>query len=147
MSAELSSHTSPIAPTATYCSCSLWFFVLLFPHDENCAFIFATPALVRLFSSCVSLVCVVRECVAFCCVAPRMRSDIMRGLSLSMRVPTVSPANDENFCRELSLTEWWEKSPKGKEGAHLIYSSRRSTLADEEQKRTCLHNSLSYQAS
>ena len=35
-----SSHTSPIAPTATCCSCSLWFFVLLFPHDENCAFIF-----------------------------------------------------------------------------------------------------------
>ena len=64
-----SSHTSPIAPTATCCSCSLWFFVLLFPHDENCAFIFATPALVRLFSSCVSLVCAVRECVAFCCEA------------------------------------------------------------------------------
>ena len=69
-----SSHTSPIAPTATCCSCSLWFFVLLFPHDENCAFIFATPALVRLFSPCVSLVCAVRECVAFCCVAPRRRS-------------------------------------------------------------------------
>ena len=29
---------------------------------------------VRLFSSCVSLVCAVRECVAFCCVAPRRRS-------------------------------------------------------------------------
>ena len=69
MSAELSSHTSPFAPTATCCSCSLWFFVLLFPHDENCAFIFATPASVRLFSSCVSLVCVVRGCVAFCCEA------------------------------------------------------------------------------
>ena len=59
-SAELSSHTSPIAPTATCCSCSPWFFVLLFPHDENCAFIFATPVVVRLFSSCVSLVCAVQ---------------------------------------------------------------------------------------
>ena len=55
-----SSHTSPIAPTATCCSCLLWFFVLLFPHDENCAFIFATHASVRLFSSCVSLVCAVQ---------------------------------------------------------------------------------------
>ena len=41
-----------------------------------------------------------------------------------MRVPTVSPANDGYSCRELSLTEWWEKSPKGKEGgaSNLEYS-------------------------
>ena len=51
---------------------------------------------------------------------PRRRSGIMSELSLSMRVPTVSPANDEYFCRELPLFEWWEKSPKGKEGVHLI---------------------------
>ena len=51
---------------------------------------------------------------------PRRRSGIIRELSLSMRVPTVSPANDGYSCRELSLTEWREKSPKGKEGAHLI---------------------------
>ena len=62
-----SSHTSPIAPTATCCSCLLWFFVLLFPHDENRAFIFATPA-----SS--SLVFVVSE--------PCVRSTRMRGILL-----------------------------------------------------------------
>ena len=62
-----SSHTSPIAPTATCCSCLLWFFVLRFPHDENRAFIFATPA-----SS--SLVFVVSE--------PCVRSTRMRGILL-----------------------------------------------------------------
>ena len=41
-----------------------------------------------------------------------------------MRVPTVSPANDEYFCRELPLFEWWEKSPLGKEGVHLIKGTR-----------------------
>ena len=51
---------------------------------------------------------------------PRRRSGIIREMSLSMRVPTVSPANDEYSCRELPLFEWREKSPKGKEGAHLI---------------------------
>ena len=52
---------------------------------------------------------------------PRRRSGIIRELSLSMRVPTVSPANDEYSCRELSLTEWWEKYRRvRKEGVHLI---------------------------
>ena len=42
---------------------------------------------------------------------------IIREMSLSMRVPIVSPTNDVFFCRELPLFEWWEKSPEGKEGA------------------------------
>ncbi len=45
---------------------------------------------------------------------------IMREMSLSMRVPIVSPANDGYSYRELPLFEWWEKSPLGKEGVHLI---------------------------
>ena len=45
---------------------------------------------------------------------------IIREMPLSMRVPIVSPTNDEYSCRELSLFEWWEKSPEGKEGANLI---------------------------
>ena len=117
MSAALSSHTSPIAPTATCCSCSLWFFVLLFPHAENCAFIVITHALVRLFSTCVSLVCAVpSDCAVSLATAWRTKDGgIMSELSLSMQVPTVSPANDENFCRDLSLTEWREKYRHGPE--------------------------------
>ena len=49
------------------------------------------------------------------------RSGIASELSLSMRVPIVSPANDGYSCRELSLFEWWEKYRRvRKEGAHLI---------------------------
>ncbi len=51
---------------------------------------------------------------------PRRRSGIMREMPLSMRVPTVSPANDDNLCREMPLTEWWEKYPRGKEGVLLF---------------------------
>ena len=40
---------APFASTTTSCSCSPWFFVLLFPHDKNFAFIFDIQALVRLF--------------------------------------------------------------------------------------------------
>ena len=40
---------APFASTTTSCSCSPWFFVLLFPHDKNFAFIFDMQALVRLF--------------------------------------------------------------------------------------------------
>ena len=88
MSAALSSHTSHIAPTATCCSCSLWFFVLLFPHAENCAFIVITHASVRLFSSCVSLVCAVpSDCAVLLATAWRTKDGgIMSGLSLSMQV-------------------------------------------------------------
>ena len=45
---------APFASTITSCSCSPWFFVLLFPHDKNFAFIFDMQALVRLFLSCGS---------------------------------------------------------------------------------------------
>ena len=45
---------APFASTTTSCSCSPWFFVLLFPHDKNFAFIFDMQALVRLFLSCGS---------------------------------------------------------------------------------------------
>ena len=38
--------------------------------------------------------------------SPRRRSGIMRDLPLSMRVPIVSPTNDDCFCRELPLFEW-----------------------------------------
>ena len=49
------------------------------------------------------------------------RSGIASELSLSMRVPIVSPANDGYSCRELSLFEWWEKYRRvRKEGAQLI---------------------------
>ncbi len=37
-----------------------------------------------------------------------------------MRVPSVSPANDDCLCREMPLTEWWEKYPRGKEGGSSI---------------------------
>mgnify|MGYP006968811746 CR=1 FL=1 len=45
---------APFASTKTSCSCSPWFFVLLFPHDKNFAFIFDMQALVRLFLPCGS---------------------------------------------------------------------------------------------
>ena len=45
---------APFASTTTSCSCSPWFFVLLFPHDKNFAFIFDMQALVRLFLPCGS---------------------------------------------------------------------------------------------
>ena len=45
---------APFASTTTSCSCSPWFFVLLFPHDKNFAFIFDMQALVRLFLLCGS---------------------------------------------------------------------------------------------
>ena len=45
---------APFASTTTSCSCSPWFFVLLFPHGKNFAFIFDMQALVRLFLPCGS---------------------------------------------------------------------------------------------
>ena len=45
---------APFDSTTTSCSCSPWFFVLLFPHDKNFAFIFDMQALVRLFLPCGS---------------------------------------------------------------------------------------------
>ncbi len=51
---------------------------------------------------------------------PRRRSGIISEMPLSMRVPSVSPANDDNLCREMPLFEWWEKYPRGKEGVLLF---------------------------
>ena len=82
---------APFASTTTSCSCSPWFFVLLFPHDKNFAFIFDMQALVRLFLSCGSP-CV--RSTSDCAVLLRSRrtkdGGIMRELPLSMRVPLVA---------------------------------------------------------
>ena len=98
---------APFASTTTNCGCSPWFFVLLFPHYKNFAFIFNMQALVRLFLPCGSP-CVrsTSDCAVLLRSRRTKRSGIMRELPLSMRVTTVSPANDEYSCRELPLTEW-----------------------------------------
>ena len=57
---------------------------------------------------------------------------IIREMSLSMRVPIVSPTNDVFFCRELPLFEWWEKSPEGKEGANIILKYAMYSLVEKE---------------
>ena len=94
---------APFASTTTSCSCSPWFFVLLFPHDKNFAFIFDMQALVRLFLPCGSP-CV--RSTSACAVLLRScrtkDGGITRELSLSMRVPIVFPTNYDCFCRELS---------------------------------------------
>ena len=42
-------------------------------------------------------------------------------MSLSMRVPNVSPASDEHSCREMPLYEWWEKCRRvRKEGGYVF---------------------------
>ena len=46
---------------------------------------------------------------------PRRRSGITRARYLSMRVPTVFPASDRQFCRESTLYEWWKKYRHGPE--------------------------------
>ena len=82
---------APFASTTTSCSCSPWFFVLLFPHDKNFAFIFDMQALVRLFLPCGSP-CV--RSTSACAVLLRSwrtkDGGITRELSLSMRVPLVA---------------------------------------------------------
>ena len=96
---------------------------------KNFAFIFDMQALVRLFLPCGSP-CV--RSTSACAVLLRSwrtkDGGITRELSLSMRVPIVSPTNDDCFCRELPLFEWWEKSPGGKAGANLIKSMRHTLL-------------------
>ena len=86
---------APFASTTTSCSCSPWFFVLLFPHDKNFAFIFDMQALVRLFLPCGSP-CVrsTSDCAVLLRSWRTKDGGIMSELSLSMRVPIVSPAND-----------------------------------------------------
>ena len=37
-------------------------------------------------------------------------------------MPIVAPTNDDYLYREMSLIEWWEKSPRGKEGASILRS-------------------------
>ena len=86
---------APFASTTTSCSCSPWFFVLLFPHDKNFAFIFDMQALVRLFlpsgSPCVRST---SDCAVLLRSWRTKDGGITSELSLSMRVPIVSPAND-----------------------------------------------------
>ena len=72
---------APFASTTTDCSCSPWFFVLLFPHDKNFAFIFDMQALVRLFLSCGSP-CVrsTSDCAVWLRSRRTKRSGISRGI-------------------------------------------------------------------
>ena len=89
---------------------------------KNFAFIFDIQAQVRLFLPCGSP-CVrsTSDCAVLLRSWRTKDGGTMRELPISMRVPTVSPANDEYSCRELSLTEWWEKYRRvRKEGAHLF---------------------------
>ena len=129
---------APFDSTTTSCSCSPWFFVLLFPHDKNFAFIFDMQALVRLFLSCGSP-CVrsTSDCAVLMatpahkgrwhgfqpiCIAtaPYAVRCLQRTSDCyEVNRVSVSPTNDVFFCRELPLFEWWEKSPEGKEGVHL----------------------------
>ena len=116
---------APFASTTTSYSCSPWFFVLLFPHDKNFAFIFNMQALVRLFLSCGSPcvrstsdcavllamlgaqaqwhgfqpICITNTPYAVRCL-PRT-SDCY-----AVNRVSVSPTNDDCFCRELPLFEW-----------------------------------------
>ena len=82
---------APFASTTTNCGCSPWFFVLLFPHYKNFAFIFNMQALVRLFLSCGSP-CVrsTSACAVLLCSWRTKDGGITRELSLSMRVPLVA---------------------------------------------------------
>ena len=93
----------PFASTTIICSCSPWFFVLLFPHDKNFAFIFDIQALVRLFlpsgSPCVRST---SDCAVLLRSWRTKRSGIMSELSLSMRVPTSPLANDVQSCKEMT---------------------------------------------
>ena len=82
---------APFASTTTSCSCSPWFFVLLFPHDKNFAFIFYMQALVRLFLPCGSP-CVrsTSDCAVLLRSWRTKDGGITSELSLSMRVPLVA---------------------------------------------------------
>ena len=83
---------APFASTTTSCSCSPWFFVLLFPHDKNFAFIFDMQALVRLFLPCGSP-CVrsTSDCAVWARSWRIKRSGTSREMPLSMRVLSVVP--------------------------------------------------------
>ena len=90
---------APFASTTTSCSCSPWFFVLLFPHDKNFAFIFDMQALVRLFLPCGSP-CV--RSTSDCAVLLRSRRTKRSGTAFSrfvlqmLRMPFVA-------CNELAI--------------------------------------------
>ena len=90
---------APFASTTTSCSCSPWFFVLLFPHDKNFAFIFDMQALVRLFLPCGSP-CV--RSTSDCAVLLRSRRTKRSGTAFSRfvlqtsRMPFVA-------CNELAI--------------------------------------------
>ena len=117
ISAELTSHTSPFCNDYNKLqSFAFWSLCSFFPHAKNCAFIFLTHTQVRLFLTCGSpCVCSTRMRGTVLRKPPRRRSGITRGRYFSMRVPTVFPASDGQFCRESTLYEWWKKYRHGPE--------------------------------
>ncbi len=124
---------APFASTTTSCSCSPWFFVLLFPHDKNFAFIFDMQALVRLFLSCGGP-CVrsTSDCVVLLRSRRTKDGGIIRGMSLSMRVPLVAsnelaivtksiafvspPRTTDNLVENCPYLSGGRKARKGKRG-------------------------------
>ena len=117
ISAELASHTSPFCndynPLQSF---AFWSLCSFFPHAKNCAFIFIAHIQVRLFLTCGSpCVCSTSDCAVLLRSWCTKRGGITRGRYLSMRVPTVFPASDGQFCRESTLYEWWKKYRRGPE--------------------------------
>ncbi len=91
------------------------------PTRQKLRFHHITQTQVRLFLTCGNpCACSTSDCAVWMRSWRTKRSGIISEMPLSMRVPSVSPTNDDNLCREMSLTEWWEKSPRGKEGVHLF---------------------------
>ena len=90
---------APFASTTTSCSCSPWFFVLLFPHDKNFAFIFDMQALVRLFLPCGSP-CV--RSTSDCVVLLRSRRTKDGGTAFS-RFVLQTPRMPFVACNELAI--------------------------------------------
>ena len=45
-------------------------------------------------------------------------------------MPIVAPTNDDYLCREMSLIEWREKSPRGKEGGFYFEKLRHHSYID-----------------
>ena len=90
---------APFASTTTSCSCSPWFFVLLFPHYKNFAFIFNMQTLVRLFLSCGNP-CV--RSTSDCAVLLRSRRTKRSGTAFS-RFVLQTPRMPFVACNELAI--------------------------------------------
>ena len=53
-----------------------------------------------------------------------------------MRVPTVFPASDGQFCKESTLYEWWKKYRRGPERWGIsIWGFKRSPLVEPRTKQ------------